>query len=61
MSASLVGSEMCIRDSCWGEQGGGHATFLAICHAQCPRQASCPSIAWTRRCLLYTSDAADDM
>eukprot|EP00969_Alexandrium_andersonii_P143097 6326047-Alexandrium_andersonii.AAC.1 len=60
MSASLVGSEMCIRDRAGhargqGRQGGagpparrrrpGHAA------GSCTRSA----------CLLYTSDAADDM
>eukprot|EP00969_Alexandrium_andersonii_P095132 4202197-Alexandrium_andersonii.AAC.1 len=61
MSASLVGSEMCIRDSCWSQciaracarshvpQRRGHGTFLGSCRT--------PGSA----CLLYTSDAADDM
>eukprot|EP00969_Alexandrium_andersonii_P091561 4041364-Alexandrium_andersonii.AAC.1 len=59
MSASLVGSEMCIRDSPrtprhsrlpppFGWTGGGIGGLLA------PRP---PCTA----CLLYTSDAADDM
>eukprot|EP00969_Alexandrium_andersonii_P105147 4639595-Alexandrium_andersonii.AAC.1 len=52
MSASLVGSEMCIRD-------------------RSPRCAPLEGTPWTRTgtwggrrswaCLLYTSDAADDM
>eukprot|EP00969_Alexandrium_andersonii_P211198 9327828-Alexandrium_andersonii.AAC.1 len=61
MSASLVGSEMCIRDSppLWRRPrrvlravpiGGGSARrFPAGITWDCPR------------CLLYTSDAADDM
>eukprot|EP00969_Alexandrium_andersonii_P032242 1408006-Alexandrium_andersonii.AAC.1 len=61
MSASLVGSEMCIRDSVF-------AAFRP-CHraAQPPRQSPgratwCTSHPWGHRnCLLYTSDAADDM
>eukprot|EP00969_Alexandrium_andersonii_P216618 9567939-Alexandrium_andersonii.AAC.1 len=61
MSASLVGSEMCIRDS--GPSGGGGRRRgrgrPAVAGAtECPRAAAC------RRpccCLLYTSDAADDM
>eukprot|EP00969_Alexandrium_andersonii_P127529 5637286-Alexandrium_andersonii.AAC.1 len=60
MSASLVGSEMCIRDSpaprtldkvarVVGRAGGaGHRRAL-------PRRVR------ARACLLYTSDAADDM
>eukprot|EP00969_Alexandrium_andersonii_P204661 9044232-Alexandrium_andersonii.AAC.1 len=61
MSASLVGSEMCIRDSV---------------RCDCPGRADAPSTTeriseWPLRgtsrgaspcaCLLYTSDAADDM
>eukprot|EP00969_Alexandrium_andersonii_P118647 5246647-Alexandrium_andersonii.AAC.1 len=60
MSASLVGSEMCIRDSLIGKEprrgqgatevGGGRLNgFLA-------EEAALPGC-----CLLYTSDAADDM
>eukprot|EP00969_Alexandrium_andersonii_P119064 5263807-Alexandrium_andersonii.AAC.1 len=60
MSASLVGSEMCIRDSL-GTAG------LCICSERFTH------VAWGQaelhvlaaqlhmRCLLYTSDAADDM
>eukprot|EP00969_Alexandrium_andersonii_P041219 1807378-Alexandrium_andersonii.AAC.1 len=61
MSASLVGSEMCIRDSRrrnpqsragldWildQNRGREHELFKGICE--------------TYGCLLYTSDAADDM
>eukprot|EP00969_Alexandrium_andersonii_P015747 688475-Alexandrium_andersonii.AAC.1 len=61
MSASLVGSEMCIRDRfCEGEAGDGRhgiqkgrkriAVWVVVC-----------SFLSTRACLLYTSDAADDM
>eukprot|EP00969_Alexandrium_andersonii_P101975 4501319-Alexandrium_andersonii.AAC.1 len=61
MSASLVGSEMCIRDRsmklllslpklAWPPCRGGH-----LC------QPSCGSLGAVKRCLLYTSDAADDM
>eukprot|EP00969_Alexandrium_andersonii_P239510 10573178-Alexandrium_andersonii.AAC.1 len=60
MSASLVGSEMCIRDS-------------STPHPTCTSEAPATVGAWevlkeeaARRlrkaaCLLYTSDAADDM
>eukprot|EP00969_Alexandrium_andersonii_P198085 8749423-Alexandrium_andersonii.AAC.1 len=60
MSASLVGSEMCIRDR------GPHSSSFerlkrlrifraAISWAQPRRFSKCTD------CLLYTSDAADDM
>eukprot|EP00969_Alexandrium_andersonii_P244502 10803761-Alexandrium_andersonii.AAC.1 len=60
MSASLVGSEMCIRDSFTGE---------ALAHAVAERRRGgrplAPSKAGQKLkdacCLLYTSDAADDM
>eukprot|EP00975_Prorocentrum_lima_P018871 3974587-Prorocentrum_lima.AAC.1 len=60
MTSSLVGSEMCIRDR--------------ACTARLPMRRSSAEfltyfgelLAWareamTRTCLLYTSDAADDM
>eukprot|EP00969_Alexandrium_andersonii_P270085 11938676-Alexandrium_andersonii.AAC.1 len=61
MSASLVGSEMCIRDRsperavegtvhCFGGSGAGGAPSGVLHTAAC---RCC--------CLLYTSDAADDM
>eukprot|EP00969_Alexandrium_andersonii_P071372 3150935-Alexandrium_andersonii.AAC.1 len=60
MSASLVGSEMCIRDRAeeeprgpaWPEGSGGRREEAAVAR---------DSSATTSRCLLYTSDAADDM
>eukprot|EP00969_Alexandrium_andersonii_P175229 7749249-Alexandrium_andersonii.AAC.1 len=60
MSASLVGSEMCIRDS----------LCIKGLRLAAPRRAQgeCAKNASIRRggehidaCLLYTSDAADDM
>eukprot|EP00969_Alexandrium_andersonii_P273901 12105965-Alexandrium_andersonii.AAC.1 len=61
MSASLVGSEMCIRDRlctapCCAELH--HAALLhtaLLCTAPQCRALHCIA------CLLYTSDAADDM
>eukprot|EP00975_Prorocentrum_lima_P012285 2604890-Prorocentrum_lima.AAC.1 len=60
MTSSLVGSEMCIRDRCrllhamlrW-------ALFSSRpgAAARCPQGQRCLSDC----CLLYTSDAADDM
>eukprot|EP00969_Alexandrium_andersonii_P089970 3972593-Alexandrium_andersonii.AAC.1 len=61
MSASLVGSEMCIRDRMRRCEAavpppqpvpGGRSRAPGRCVV--PRMRSC-------RCLLYTSDAADDM
>eukprot|EP00975_Prorocentrum_lima_P016433 3482849-Prorocentrum_lima.AAC.1 len=61
MTSSLVGSEMCIRDS-----GAAPATATASRTAamrsgvfSCRRRLNMRTCA--RGCLLYTSDAADDM
>eukprot|EP00969_Alexandrium_andersonii_P109773 4842651-Alexandrium_andersonii.AAC.1 len=61
MSASLVGSEMCIRDRCPTAQSS--ASCSPACHARAPASG----VRWILShraqcaCLLYTSDAADDM
>eukprot|EP00969_Alexandrium_andersonii_P044049 1932373-Alexandrium_andersonii.AAC.1 len=60
MSASLVGSEMCIRDSrpvASATSRGGRGGARAAGRWFFRRGASGPCM----RCLLYTSDAADDM
>eukprot|EP00969_Alexandrium_andersonii_P140653 6221178-Alexandrium_andersonii.AAC.1 len=60
MSASLVGSEMCIRDRPKAVWRPGRETLLI---QPIPRMRALLS-PWTcgaGRCLLYTSDAADDM
>eukprot|EP00969_Alexandrium_andersonii_P309055 13658436-Alexandrium_andersonii.AAC.1 len=60
MSASLVGSEMCIRDRRPAIQG----CLIAHVRAQAPStaaQRSAKILILGRCCLLYTSDAADDM
>eukprot|EP00969_Alexandrium_andersonii_P014501 632403-Alexandrium_andersonii.AAC.1 len=61
MSASLVGSEMCIRD----RKGGGKANFAVEQNADEEVRQGQPEIDGTpsfeNSCLLYTSDAADDM
>eukprot|EP00969_Alexandrium_andersonii_P181209 8006649-Alexandrium_andersonii.AAC.1 len=61
MSASLVGSEMCIRDR------------FSTAPNPVPPPVFCATVAWSsatkhsssathrQACLLYTSDAADDM
>eukprot|EP00969_Alexandrium_andersonii_P249770 11038625-Alexandrium_andersonii.AAC.1 len=60
MSASLVGSEMCIRDSPAGTPGKVSG------YVDAPAPGGVPSPTFAGRegswcCLLYTSDAADDM
>eukprot|EP00969_Alexandrium_andersonii_P300621 13290537-Alexandrium_andersonii.AAC.1 len=61
MSASLVGSEMCIRDRRWrrhlGVSGGAAAAAPLVRAEKCSKHCG----ARLRVCLLYTSDAADDM
>eukprot|EP00975_Prorocentrum_lima_P049711 10405068-Prorocentrum_lima.AAC.1 len=61
MTSSLVGSEMCIRDSGTGGrragEGGAAAEEAAPVHASWLAAAMFTSSS----CLLYTSDAADDM
>eukprot|EP00969_Alexandrium_andersonii_P280611 12406593-Alexandrium_andersonii.AAC.1 len=61
MSASLVGSEMCIRDRpCLLREGLAPRTLTPASTNRARRPAvRCPRPA--RCCLLYTSDAADDM
>eukprot|EP00969_Alexandrium_andersonii_P346708 15328436-Alexandrium_andersonii.AAC.1 len=60
MSASLVGSEMCIRDRLSTSGWLSSSTMHGSCHDAA--EAGC---SWRKRaprsCLLYTSDAADDM
>eukprot|EP00969_Alexandrium_andersonii_P207987 9187043-Alexandrium_andersonii.AAC.1 len=60
MSASLVGSEMCIRDRVFAVPS---RCWRKVVSLRCLPGSSC-TVAHgvrTRRCLLYTSDAADDM
>eukprot|EP00975_Prorocentrum_lima_P015071 3196588-Prorocentrum_lima.AAC.1 len=60
MTSSLVGSEMCIRDSqfalnlhhCWEYQREGDPMN---------HKKKLPALGLPPGCLLYTSDAADDM
>eukprot|EP00975_Prorocentrum_lima_P058377 12249329-Prorocentrum_lima.AAC.1 len=61
MTSSLVGSEMCIRDSCCREGivGGGVEAGYASCMEGGGLQEG--KVESIETCLLYTSDAADDM
>eukprot|EP00969_Alexandrium_andersonii_P201327 8895792-Alexandrium_andersonii.AAC.1 len=61
MSASLVGSEMCIRDR--GGTGLLHQGEAPVPRPvpSCRREEAPPGGEHPHHCLLYTSDAADDM
>eukprot|EP00969_Alexandrium_andersonii_P309793 13690896-Alexandrium_andersonii.AAC.1 len=61
MSASLVGSEMCIRDRRWPGSEAGAPSWNpgSDCAPRARRLQVLASRA--KACLLYTSDAADDM
>eukprot|EP00969_Alexandrium_andersonii_P255427 11290896-Alexandrium_andersonii.AAC.1 len=61
MSASLVGSEMCIRDRPKPETTKRWARMAVRPRAWATRRCGPPRQGQGRRCLLYTSDAADDM
>eukprot|EP00969_Alexandrium_andersonii_P002575 111594-Alexandrium_andersonii.AAC.1 len=60
MSASLVGSEMCIRDRPRKRPQKRYPKLVrgALCVLFLRR---CPLFSGSATCLLYTSDAADDM
>eukprot|EP00969_Alexandrium_andersonii_P020287 886136-Alexandrium_andersonii.AAC.1 len=60
MSASLVGSEMCIRDSGRSAAQGAPETGGRSSARRGPGTRD-RSAARRAPCLLYTSDAADDM
>eukprot|EP00969_Alexandrium_andersonii_P301680 13335884-Alexandrium_andersonii.AAC.1 len=60
MSASLVGSEMCIRDRALRAGPQGWPQGLWPPGLKAGPQGWPPRLA-LRACLLYTSDAADDM
>eukprot|EP00969_Alexandrium_andersonii_P117174 5182033-Alexandrium_andersonii.AAC.1 len=61
MSASLVGSEMCIRDRCTRGRGPCFPGASPQGRAPSPGAGSACRVAALKLCLLYTSDAADDM
>eukprot|EP00975_Prorocentrum_lima_P040413 8481852-Prorocentrum_lima.AAC.1 len=61
MTSSLVGSEMCIRDRAHLARGTAlHECGLQGAQAPCDLLESL-GLGDVRCCLLYTSDAADDM
>eukprot|EP00969_Alexandrium_andersonii_P231577 10226469-Alexandrium_andersonii.AAC.1 len=60
MSASLVGSEMCIRDS-FAAAPWPHANDDGSGRGETAGGDSCGEASRSTACLLYTSDAADDM
>eukprot|EP00969_Alexandrium_andersonii_P305827 13518939-Alexandrium_andersonii.AAC.1 len=60
MSASLVGSEMCIRDSPPSPERVVLQLLFASSKTTEPRSSGW-GLRGGRACLLYTSDAADDM
>eukprot|EP00969_Alexandrium_andersonii_P190786 8428259-Alexandrium_andersonii.AAC.1 len=60
MSASLVGSEMCIRDRVSGGHRGSKRCVLGLLGRGRGRQREVAPGRF-KHCLLYTSDAADDM
>eukprot|EP00975_Prorocentrum_lima_P015282 3238813-Prorocentrum_lima.AAC.1 len=60
MTSSLVGSEMCIRDRAWS----GASARAAAQQRRSMARIDTHLHLWTALfcfCLLYTSDAADDM
>eukprot|EP00969_Alexandrium_andersonii_P039180 1717395-Alexandrium_andersonii.AAC.1 len=60
MSASLVGSEMCIRDRL-RRLLGQTVGFVVALSARVRGELAIAQAAHAHTCLLYTSDAADDM
>eukprot|EP00969_Alexandrium_andersonii_P212310 9375253-Alexandrium_andersonii.AAC.1 len=61
MSASLVGSEMCIRDRAWAPQRARNCWTRGRQPRGFAQEVLRRWEAQAETCLLYTSDAADDM
>eukprot|EP00969_Alexandrium_andersonii_P157763 6972333-Alexandrium_andersonii.AAC.1 len=61
MSASLVGSEMCIRDSMFRHAACGLRRLAPVRLCRGGALAPVRLRSGCAPCLLYTSDAADDM
>eukprot|EP00975_Prorocentrum_lima_P045565 9538003-Prorocentrum_lima.AAC.1 len=60
MTSSLVGSEMCIRDRIW-TMADDNMLPQRVSTSPCTSFAMSRASAQIGACLLYTSDAADDM
>eukprot|EP00975_Prorocentrum_lima_P025097 5270731-Prorocentrum_lima.AAC.1 len=60
MTSSLVGSEMCIRDRPM-DRSSGQAHGAGVRRKARGKPRPCEGMGRIGRCLLYTSDAADDM
>eukprot|EP00975_Prorocentrum_lima_P058598 12290866-Prorocentrum_lima.AAC.1 len=60
MTSSLVGSEMCIRDRCSSRSREPDVAASQRKH-RCSSAHGGSPLATVEGCLLYTSDAADDM
>eukprot|EP00969_Alexandrium_andersonii_P151851 6714737-Alexandrium_andersonii.AAC.1 len=61
MSASLVGSEMCIRDRLQADPRVACRSLPRVAVAGRPTDLAGFAAVLRGACLLYTSDAADDM
>eukprot|EP00975_Prorocentrum_lima_P025495 5358436-Prorocentrum_lima.AAC.1 len=61
MTSSLVGSEMCIRDSRLTTEVGLPGKTAVMPEEQAEHDRRWQAWKETKSCLLYTSDAADDM
>eukprot|EP00969_Alexandrium_andersonii_P232782 10277849-Alexandrium_andersonii.AAC.1 len=61
MSASLVGSEMCIRDRSLASLGSSGSSGIVEIVANGDIVGIAGIVGLGFSCLLYTSDAADDM
>eukprot|EP00975_Prorocentrum_lima_P034943 7344036-Prorocentrum_lima.AAC.1 len=61
MTSSLVGSEMCIRDRSEVEASETRQRILMLEQQQVQAMDASQRLMYECHCLLYTSDAADDM
>eukprot|EP00975_Prorocentrum_lima_P007373 1581490-Prorocentrum_lima.AAC.1 len=61
MTSSLVGSEMCIRDSCSTMVASSGERVRSPVFPGRPFSGRRPWTSGPTACLLYTSEAADDM
>eukprot|EP00975_Prorocentrum_lima_P036033 7581026-Prorocentrum_lima.AAC.1 len=61
MTSSLVGSEMCIRDRPMDCRRLVTSAIILCSHSSTSVPSAAERVGWCSSCLLYTSDAADDM